>query len=95
MAGRLLAAPQPAGPPAAAADPVGHTRWFAGAARLAARAAGAPPAPMRWEGVVGPLFTNHVAVLDLDGPRARVGFLLAEERAGEPVLVEGPTARLA
>jgi hypothetical protein len=50
---------------------------------------------MRWEGVAGPIFANHVALLDLDGPGARVAFLLAEERAGEPVLVEGPTARLA
>jgi hypothetical protein len=74
---------------------VGHTRWFAAAARLAARAAGVPPAPMRWEGVLGPIFANHVALLDLDGPGARVAFLLAEERGGEPVLVEGPTARLA
>jgi hypothetical protein len=48
------------------------TRPFAWAARLAARAAGVRPPDGDWDHASPLVFANHVAVLDLDGPRARL-----------------------
>ena len=36
--------------------------------------AGAPPKPLSWERIAGPLFGNTIATLDLDGRRAAVMF---------------------
>jgi hypothetical protein len=66
---------------------IAQTRGFAAFARAAARLAGVPRPRARWEGVAGPLFANHVAVLDLDGRRARLAVLGASAGSGEPALV--------
>ena len=39
-----------------------------------AEQAGAPPKPLSWQRIAGPLFGNTIATLDIDGDRAHVFF---------------------
>jgi len=51
--------------------------WSRGARRLGelwASRAGAPPKPVSWERMAGPLFGNTIATLDIDGRQAEVLF---------------------
>jgi phosphodiesterase/alkaline phosphatase D-like protein len=51
--------------------------WSRAARRFAerwARRAGAPPMPLTWQRLVGPLFGNTIATLDLSGRRAEATF---------------------
>jgi hypothetical protein len=51
--------------------------WSRAARRLAerwARRAGAPPMPLTWQRLVGPLFGNTIATLKLSGRRAEAIF---------------------
>jgi hypothetical protein len=51
--------------------------WSRGARALTRRwaaRAGAPPTPVTWERLAGPLFANTIATLEIDGRRARVLF---------------------
>jgi hypothetical protein len=51
--------------------------WSAGARALTrwwAAHAGAPPTPVTWRRLAGPLFGNTIATLDVEGRSARVLF---------------------
>jgi hypothetical protein len=57
--------------------PVFRLGWSRAAHRLTARwarRAGVPAFPVSWNRVVGPLFGNMIATLDIDGRNARVFF---------------------
>ena len=57
--------------------PVFRFAWSRAAHRLTARwarRAGVPPLPVTWNRVVGPLFGNMIATLDIDGRNASVSF---------------------
>jgi phosphodiesterase/alkaline phosphatase D-like protein len=53
---------------------LGWSRRIGGLTRRWARHAGAPPLPVTWRKVTGPLFGNLIATLLLDGRRAEVVF---------------------
>jgi phosphodiesterase/alkaline phosphatase D-like protein len=53
---------------------LGWSRRIGRLTRRWARRAGAPPLPVRWRKVTGPLFGNLIATLVLDGRRAEVVF---------------------
>jgi phosphodiesterase/alkaline phosphatase D-like protein len=62
--------------------------WSRAASRLAerwARRAGAPPPPVSWRRLAGPLFGNTIATLDINGPTAEVFF---EQPRSSAALVE-------
>jgi phosphodiesterase/alkaline phosphatase D-like protein len=62
--------------------------WSRAACRLAerwARRAGAPPPPVSWRRLAGPLFGNTIATLDINGPTAEVFF---EQPRSSAALVE-------
>ncbi|GAA1292428.1 alkaline phosphatase D family protein [Pseudonocardia aurantiaca] len=62
--------------------------WSRVASRLAerwARRAGAPPPPLSWRRLAGPLFGNTIATLDINGPTAEVFF---EQPRSSAALVE-------
>jgi phosphodiesterase/alkaline phosphatase D-like protein len=62
--------------------------WSRGAKRFAERwslRAGAPPKPVTWKRLAGPLFGNTIATLDLDGRTAQVFF---EQPVSSAALVE-------
>jgi len=63
-----------------------ESRPFRGAMRATARMAGVPAPAARTTRVAPLLFRNHVALLDLDGPRADVRIEAAEGGALRPVL---------
>jgi phosphodiesterase/alkaline phosphatase D-like protein len=68
--------------------PAFRLSWSRVARRLTARwtrRAGVPPLPVSWDRVVGPLFGNMIATLDIDGRRARVLF---EQPRSAATLVE-------
>jgi len=51
--------------------------WSRGARALTSRwaaKAGAPPTPVAWERLAGPLFGNTLATLEIDGRESRVLF---------------------
>jgi len=53
---------------------LGASRPFAAAMRPVARAAGVPPPAARWRRDGAPVFENHVATLEIDGPDAWLAF---------------------
>jgi hypothetical protein len=57
-----------------------------------ARLLGAPPFPIRWDRVAGPLFGNTIATLDLAGPRVTASF---EQPVTAATLVERARIELA
>jgi phosphodiesterase/alkaline phosphatase D-like protein len=68
--------------------------WSRIARRLAERWAagvGAPPTPVSWERVTGPLFGNMIATLDIDGDKAEAFF---EQPRTAATLVERARVRL-
>ena len=52
------------------------------------RLSGAPPPPLRWRTVDGPVLDNHVAVLDTDADGARVRLLASRRTPGLTPVVE-------
>jgi len=76
---------------------LGWSRTIARATRWWARRAGVPPLEVTWHRLVGPLFGNTVATLDLDGRHAEVTFLQPRSagtvrEAARLVLTDGPRA---
>jgi hypothetical protein len=68
--------------------------WSRIARRLAERWAagvGAPPTPVSWERVTGPLFGNMIATLDIDGEKAEAFF---EQPRTAATMVERARVRL-
>jgi hypothetical protein len=53
---------------------LGWSRTLASLTRRWATRSGAPPVPVTWERLAGPLFGNLIATLDIDGRRAEVVF---------------------
>jgi hypothetical protein len=74
---------------------LGWSRRIARATRRWAEQAGVPPVEVSWHKLVGPLFGNTVAMLDLDGRHAEVTFLQPRSagsvrEVARLVLADGP-----